>query len=855
MRKVPLLILLFLVLLAAPSGFRYLQFYSVGGADRAAPPVYEPAQIAAVPTPGSNLYMDEPTKGQGFVLLDQAHRNQFSLDDLTYLNGRLAARGYQFMPYTGGDLAAQLRSVSAFITIAPLQNFSETERQALRRFVERGGHLLLVGDPTRFEVILDDSDPFFFDFQIDTNKIPLNTLAGEFDLVFNGDYLYNTLENEGNFRNIILRPAGFAASPLLEGVEQLVFYSAHSLQVGPTAVSLLTADDNTWSSTTGRAGGLVLSATAAGGRVLALGDIHLLTEPYYTVYDNSRFISQIADFLTQPAERAATLADFPFFYRQPVNLVYTGSPELSAGAFSQISALQTAFDQVDLSLKLAAAPQPDHDLLYLGLYNQAGEVADILASLGITLTIEPPIFTAAELAGATPEEADEAEEGEEEEEETAVRLIQSSLGDVQMSGTALLAWVEENGRRSVILLAASQDGLANSVDRLLALTPRSTAELLDGCLLQEPIALCPTGIADEAVEAEMITGSAVAAPTRNGTPTATPAPDSPPISDLGAELQGEIALGETVEGALELETSHAWTFSDGPAIIEISVSGGEELDLVLELYDPQNELIRQQDSGFTGDPETIRGVEIADNGRYTIIVRDYFGEAGSYSLTVAEGVATVPGEGILLFIDDDDTPLNGGVTSQEALLTWLEPDYTVTVWIASQDGPLTPDGLQTYDLIIWDSGDHQNEAGLFDNDTTSLIDYYENGGRLFITGSVPAIFGSQPLAPLRDLTVGGDDPVLLADLGFGEVLPLDQTYDTMISDVSIGQLDDDTLPMFLRGPESDTPEALAGFAVLDETINQRLVFLLFPFAGLPAEVQPIILNNIIAWLGVPLPQS
>jgi hypothetical protein len=833
---------------------RYVQFYNFGGVSRAAPPVYEPAQIAAVPTPGSNLYMDEPTKGQGFVLLDQAHRNQFSLDDLTYLNGRLAARGYQLLPYTGGDLAAQLRPVSAFITIAPLQNFSETERQALRRFVERGGHLLLVGDPTRFEVVLDDSDPFFFDFQIDTNKIPLNTLAGEFDLVFNGDYLYNTLENEGNFRNIILRPAGFAASPLLEGVEQLVFYSAHSLQVGPTAVSLLTADDNTWSSTTGRAGGLVLAATAANGRVLALGDIHLLTEPYYTVYDNSRFIAQIADYLTQPAERAATLADFPFFYRQPVNLVYTGRPELGAGAFDQIVALQNAFDRVDLSLKLAAAPQPDHDVLYLGLYNQAGEVAEILASLGITLTIEPPIFTAAELAGATPEETDGEEEAEEEE-ETAVRLIQSSLGDVQMSGTALLAWVEENGRRSVIILAASQDGLANSVERLLALTPRSATDLLAGCLVQDPIALCPSNITDEAVEAELISGATPATPITNGTPTTTPAPDSPPISDLGAELQGEIALGETVEGTLELETSHAWTYSDGPTILEISVSGDDELDLVLELYDPQNVLIRQQDSGFTGEPETMRGVEIVDNGRYTIIVRDYYGEAGSYSLTVSEGVATVPGEGILLFIDDDDTPLNGGITSQDALLTWLEPDYAVTVWIASQDGPLTPEGVQSYDLIIWDSGDYQNESGLFDSDTTVLMDYYENGGWLFITGSVPALFGSQPLAPLRDLVVAGDDPVLMAGFDLGDILLLDQTYDAMVADVSGNQLDEDTLPMFLRGPQSDTSEVVASFAVLDEILNQRVVFLLFPFAGLPEAVQPLLLDNIFAWLGVPLPQS
>lgn len=846
MRKAILLIFIFLALLVVPGVVRYFQYYAPGGVTRSAPPVYEPAQIAAVPTPGANLFVDEPTMGRGLILLDQAHRNQFSLDDLTYLNGRLAARGFQLLPYTGGDLAAQLRPVSAFITIAPLQNFSASERQALRRFAERGGRLLLVGDPTRFEVVLDDSDPFFFSFQIDTNKIPLNTLAGEFDLVFNGDYLYNTVENEGNFRNIILGPSGFAESPLLDGVEQLVFYSAHSLQVGPTAVPLLTADDNTWSSTTGRPGGLVLAASAAAGRVLALGDIHVLTEPYHTVYDNSRFIAQIADFLTQAPERAATLADFPFFYHQPVDLIFTGRPELGAGVFGKVVALQSAFDNVDISLSLAAAPRPGHDALYLGLYNQAGDVAEILTSLGITLTIEPPIFTNAELAGATPED----EEGEDEQETTAVRLIQSGLGDVQMSGTSLIVWAEENGRRSVIVLAASQEGLANSVERLLALASRSTADLLDGCLLQDPIALCPSGVSDEEVEAELITGVAVAAPSSS----ATPAPESAPIEDLGADLQGEIELGETVEGTLEPDAAHAWTFSAGPAVVDIQVTGDENLDLVLELYDPQNERLRQQDVGLTGQPETIRGVEIPDNGRYAIVVRDYYGEGGSYSLTVTESEASRSGEGIFLFIDDDDNPLNGGVSSGDALLAWLEPDYEVTVWVASSEGPLEAGVLDGYGLVIWDSGDYQNDEGFFDRDTATILNYLEDGGQLFITGSAPAIFGQQTLAPLNDVEVSGEDPILSSGFTPGEVFPLDQSYDAILSDLLGGTFDDESPAIFLRGPESDTPQAVVGFAALDDRSEPRTVFLLFPFAALPEAVQSRLLNNILVWLGIAIAQ-
>jgi hypothetical protein len=855
MRKAILLILVFLLLLAAPSAFRYLQFYNLSQAERAAPPVYEPAQIAAVPTPPSNLYMDEPTMGQGMILLDQAHRNQVGLEDLTYLNGRLAARGYSITSYSGGDLAAQLRPASAFITIAPLDGFSAAERQALRRFVERGGRLLLVGEPTRFGVMLDESNPFFFDFIIETNQIPLNSLASEFDLVFNGDYLYNTVENEGNFRNILLRQGGFATSQLLEGVEQLVFYSAHSIQVGPTAVSLITADDNTWSSATGRPGGLVLAASDAAGRVLALGDLHFLTEPYYTVYDNSRFISQIADFLTESTERAPALADFPYLYRQSLNLVFTGGPELGAAAFGQIIALQNAFNQIDMPVTLAAAPQPEHDVLYVGLYNQADDVAQLLESLGVTFIIEPPIFTAAELAGAW-EEDEEQDEEKDEEEETAVRLIQSSLGSVQMSGTALAAWVEEeDGRRSVIVLAASAEGLFNIVDRMLGLIPQNASDPLSGCLVQDPIALCPTNVTNEEVEAELITSGLAATPPPSGGGAPTPPTETPaPIADLGADLQGEIELGGTVEGVLEEDTKHAWHFSGGPVIIDIRVSGDENLDLVLELFDPQNERLVYQDSGFSGDPEEIVGQEIADNGRYTIVVSDYFGRTGSYSLTISEGEEARSGEGIFIFVDDDDTPLNGGISSGNALLALLEPDYAVTVWTASNDGPLSASVLDGYDLLIWDTGDYLNEMGFFDPDTSVILDYVDNGGRLFITGSAPAVFGEQTLAPLVDVEVSDEDPVLSNGLTPGDIFTLDQTYDAILSDLVGSVLDDDTPVIFLRGPESDAPGAIIGFAVDEAAFDQRTVFLLFPFAALPQTVQPILLGNILAWLDLPVRQ-
>jgi hypothetical protein len=875
MRKAIALIFLFLLLLAAPSAVRYFQYYQVGGGERVPPPVYDPAEIVAVPTPPSSTFVDEPERGEGLVLLDEAHGNEFALADIRFLDGRLAARGFELLHFTGGDLARQLRPVNAFISITPLNEFSAEEILAVSRFVDRGGRLLLVGDPTRYQIIFDEEDPFAFTFDLETDEIPLNTLANEFDIIYNGDYVYNTSENEGNFRNIILKSAGFSEDSLLDGLEQLAVYSTHSLQIGPDAEALITGDDNTWSSATDRPGELILAALNGNGRVLALGDVHFLNDPYYTVYDNSQFIANIADFLTESSERALVLADFPYFYQQPVDLIYTGSPDLGAGAFADIIDLQTAFQNVNIPLNLAQEARPGHDALYLGLYNQSEDVADILATAGISLTIEPPIPTDLDMAEETEIETEtetetgtEAETGAETETETGteteteteqvddIRLIHSELGNVEMSGTALVVLAEENGRRSVVVLAASREGLENITAGLLQLIPLDAAAALGGCLVQDPIALCPTLVNEEPVEAELITsGLPGEADANAGGGTGDNGDNGGGAgAELGAVDQGVISLGETVSDIeLPAGESHAWTFNEGPAFIDITLESGDELDGVLELYDPDNNLISSVDSSYSGEEESLLGAEIPDAGDYTIIVRDFYEDGGVYTLTVTEGEEhggeTAVNQSIFLFVDDNGTPIDGGVNSADLLLSLLQPAYDITTWISSLDGPLADETLDGYGLVIWDSGDYQSADGFFDEDAGVILTYLDNGGLLFATGSAPTLFGELPLSPLADVKVTGDDPILLNGLNSGDVIPLDQTYSTIISDLIGDANDPTTTPFLLRGPESEGEDSLVAFAVNDEQYSQQTAFIMFPLVALPEETQPIIVENVMAWFG------
>jgi hypothetical protein len=841
MRKVLISATIFLVLLLAPIGIRYLQYNQLTGSAREAPPVYNPTEIQAVPTPVAGTFVDEPQLGSGAVLLDMAHDNQFALEEIQYLNGRLAARGFELRPHTGSDLAAALRSVTAYVVISPIREHSRSEIQAVSDFVDRGGRLLLVGDPTNFMVTVEE-DFFGFDFRIDTDDIPLNTLANRFNIIFEGDYLYNTIENEGNFRNILLKSEGFADHVLLDGVDRLAFYGSHSLQLGAGSQALITADDNTWSSATDRAGDLVVAATSREARVLALGDYHFLRQPYYTVYDNGRFIAAMADFLTRLDDRSFILGDFPYFYQQPVNLVYLGQPDLGPSAFGEIIGLQSAFRQVGQSLNLAAAPKEGHDILYLGLYNQAQELADVLAEHEITLIIDPPIDPDDEANDNGDEE--ENDDGDEEENDTAVRrLIQSDLGPIQMAGTALILLHENGNSRQVIVLAASSEGLQTTLDRLLDVIPLTANYALADCLLQDNLALCPTLIADEAVEAELETGGVPVSVTRPDSGTAA----GDYLPDLDAVQQGSINLGQTVEGTLDVDESHAWIFSDGPAVIDILVEADPELDAILELYGPDNELIERVDRAFTGGDELLSGVEIPDDGRYTIVVRDFFDEGGGYTLTVSEG-ELVEGRGIFIFVDERGTPLSGGFTSATTIAGLLSDRYEVTIWSLAEDGDLTDGMLEGVELFIWDSGDYLSQEDIFDENVFIIFDYLDAGGSLFITGSAPNLFATEEIVTLADLEVSGDDPILLDGLEQGQIITLDQSYDTVLSEEL--ELEPGAFSVLVRGPQSSGTGAFVGLANISDFDSQRTVILLLPFVVMPDEIQSILLDNFMAWFGL-----
>lgn len=778
LKKVALYAILALILLALPLVARRL-YYHEG--------VYRPgevprpdlstikAQAPELPSFRDRFIAAEP----GTILVDQAHDNRFTLAELNLLQARLTARGQRLEAVQEADeLAAQLRYARALVVISPGQDWTPDEIGQVQEFVDKGGRLLLVTDPTRFSVEYDESDTPILDY----DAPHINDLAARFGLVFQSDYLYNTAVNEGNFRNILL--TDFVPHELTQGLSQVVFYATHSIISEERA--LITAGGETRSSSSERADTLAVAVLAGDGAVLALGDLTFMTEPYNTIYDNDRLIANVADFLSG-AQRRYELADFPLFFADQVNLVYSGDPLLDSDLLPGSSDLQTLFADVGKTLLVRAQEDRSHDTLFLGLYQEAGEVepyltaaevtllitptqaaeekeqaqATLTPTLRLTVTPSPPIttpltttpeptptlaFTATPMA--TPEIIATAEVSP----AARNRIEIGSLGQMVPTGTALLLLQTAGERHVLVILADTQTGLLSTIRRL-------TDGDLQDCLLQETetptatvVALCPTG---EVAAGEGQGGWAE--------PEAQPAPP-----DIPAQPPA-LTTAPPPTGTVEVTPPP-------PTPTPVGKPQGHILVIAL-------------DKG---------------KGRY-----DNLTDAGDYADILGSG-------------------------------------YKVTVWSEAEKGvPATRD-LLSYDLVIWAAGDYEDP--LDEEENQALFTILLSEVPVIVSGAF--VSDSPTRSVQRDIQVNDANHPLAKGFKAGEVIPFvpapsGQEYETNV--VKDKERPGIAIP-FVRGPDSQDAGTAAISAVADEMSKMRLVLIGFPIYLLPEEAKTRLVLNAAAWL-------
>ncbi len=385
-------------------------------------------QPPSLPLPGEDAvkphefpvqpFTDTPQKRTGTLVVDMTHFNNFSDQEFNVLLSRISSRGFiihllgnvnEFMdsaqkkPQRENDLEVALRSADSYVVAIPWYAFSIRERELVRNFVDRGGKLLLIADASRSSA--------------------MNTLASDFGLIFEVDYLYNVVEHETNFQNFFVR--NFKPSRLTEGLKTVVFYQSSSLS--PESQGLILTDENTFSSAREMRGPFTPMVLTGNGRVLAITDLTFMTPPYNSVMDNDRLISNIADFLTT-SERTFGLAEFPYFFRQDVDVV-AANERLMEGAQS-LRGILSGFGK-DAEVKDEESFLKE--TVFVGLWQDAARVEHYLSLAGIR-------------AGA--------------------RIQTPFTSDIPAAGTAMLYLHQSQGRNVLVILGDTKEMVERAVAML-----------------------------------------------------------------------------------------------------------------------------------------------------------------------------------------------------------------------------------------------------------------------------------------------------------------------------------------------------------------------------------------------------
>ena len=638
-RNFPLLktlgrVLLFLALLALPTlvraGYYYRRFYVPQSVPR-------PDHTAiSVPTVAPAAFADEDVQaGQGRVIIDRAHDNTVDDADLNVLLARLTARGIETTSLTPGDhLPDMLHNAVALVVIAPHESFYPWEIKAVDRFVEQGGRVLLVADPSRYALRLESDEYGYEDLVPSTDVSAINSLASTFGLAFADDYIYNTAENAGNYQYVILKD--FASNPLTAGLDKVIFYAAHS--VAADKQTLITADERTTSSLSEQSGGLATMSLGGDGRVLAVSDFTFMTEPYNSSADNNRLIANIAGFLAG-AERTYSLIDFPHFLGDEADLIpLAGKPGESAFSkeiVDQGHILQSAFESAGKSLRWQTRPGEGRDAIFVGLYENvefSPQASEILAGWGITFTLETaeqkqatptPTATESPVKSATPELSPTPTPTEK-----PLRdwIHIAGVGQVDAKEIALIYQNEQDGGQVVMVLAFAKEGLNAAIQRLIF--GDFTHCYLDQDRHSDPaaisLALCPTTYE----------------PSEEGpTPTPTPMPTPTPEDEYEATptpaAEGGILIvaDDDSEGVYEWWTS-AYDFESiaYDAGYQTTVwSTGWEGEVTLEQMASYDAVIwctgDYQEEGFTpAEDDLFKIIEYLAGGGRVILAGAFIGD-------------------------------------------------------------------------------------------------------------------------------------------------------------------------------------------------------------------------------------
>ncbi len=427
--------------------------------------------------------VDNPTVSKGVVAIDYTHSNALFIEELNVLVSKIVSRGFKYEiilspsaeasadeSTEASSLADKLRYAQALILPLPRIEYTDEEIAEIKSFVQKGGRVLIIGDPTRTIVVE-----------------ALNSIAGSFGIIYANDYLYSLENNDNNYRNVAY--TNFKESPLTKGLDRdskVIFYGGGSINAPGHEIIL--GDETTHSSVSEGSRIMTAAALAADDKVLALGDLTFLGEPYSAAESNGTLINNMADFLTG-GKRDFELKDFPFFLNSQIDVVFDNSLVLNS-QFDNSVKLKEFLEKSDRTVTFTDKIDDNKDVIFVGRFDQAEPVQDFLADGGITiLDLDEENKTDKPATEMTDKEkqaalVSDAPPGEEDRFITG-RIRIEGVGELERGGSTLFYLDQKEGRNVLIILSDTPKTNTDAFELLFE-------NKLSDCRLSNTIAVCQT---------------------------------------------------------------------------------------------------------------------------------------------------------------------------------------------------------------------------------------------------------------------------------------------------------------------------------------------------------------------------
>lgn len=845
-------------------------------------PTNVPTPVAARSTNPGRMGGSEFRSGP--VVLDLAHYNSINPSSLQPLADALASQGlglrywlskvdalsvtsYLEYPDQSEELAGELADASALIVISPYFLWSAAEIRLVEEFVADGGRLLLISDP-------DISG----DYAAATNMI------GEpFGVVFNEDYLYDTTHNDGNYTFFFQEAAVVDTTTVLSNTlppladSTIAFYGGRSLSGDLQAV--LQSVDTTLSSlrvgrnhfTTAALAGIAEAGTA--GRVLAMSDLDVLTEPYRQRYDNQRLVDYVAGFLSAD-QRIKRVVDFPDYLSKQVDLAFGASAAINADLIMQGAQIQSALETSGRTLTLtdstrltgttssATNATATGDLIYLADYTVAISQTTLLRDLGIDLYREVVTETVS-VATATPIETVAPTESAERTPAPTVETTPDAAEDTDDRDAPVpLPTLTPSPSLTTTTPFTTTGAVTETIAPMVGTVEPARAQNTPAVQLTQTVtttAATPTATAVETVNEARET---VAITTTGSTPISTTVtPTATAFATPTVEVRTVITT--------YLQLSSGLTFLADETVLIIQKQQ-ENDSMLLAVLAANNRgidtgvkrLLENDFSGCViGDPLTFCALEkTSGGGNSTSTVSSSGPDSGSSESstpsgdTVPDGGETPPrgADAPVLLIDDNSAASPTELSEADLYLQVLiAGGYQVDLWSVSDQGDPTVDDLMAYGWVIWSNGGYANGA-IDGSDLETLFSYINNSGRITVSSRLP-LPGLEESAAVSDLVVENTIPPLVAGLPSDPIaLTGGDTTAAVLSALAEG--DEATQVVLRRGPASEQSDAPALVVLADPSggdSEARLMIAAFSLAWLPATEQSTLINNMASWMLTP----